>query len=317
MTGNLLQQAALATGLSRPEISRILVDAPQRYKVYEIEKRCGCGTRTIAQPSSELKMLQRFLIDHLLRRLPVSTVATAYRDGQSIRDNAQIHVNSTCILKLDFENFFGSITASDWKSYCSDMALGLKDVDVDFCVRTLFWRRRGSDQLVLSIGAPSSPILSNVMMYHFDIQVQRYCQKKRLRFSRYADDITVSGRTVEALGEVQALVSKVLGSLSYPKLRLNESKTTLVTKRYRRIVTGLVLTNDGAVSIGRDKKRQLSARIHSFVTGRLDVAETLRLRGELAFVNAAEPEFLHRMMEKYGLDTIRSIQCYTPRRLDE
>jgi len=84
--------------------------------VYDIPKRDG-GHRTIAQPSRELKSIQRFIMANCLHSLPVHPAATAYVRGTSIRDNATAHSKNNVILKLDFSSFSPSIKVKDWLYY--------------------------------------------------------------------------------------------------------------------------------------------------------------------------------------------------------
>lgn len=48
--------------LGREEALHLIQTAPARYKVHEIEKRNDRGKRTIAQPTAEIKMLQRLML---------------------------------------------------------------------------------------------------------------------------------------------------------------------------------------------------------------------------------------------------------------
>ena len=84
--------------------------SPHRYKVYTIPKRNGKGIRTIAHPSKELKYIQRILFKVLRKLLPVHQSAMAYKKGVGIKDNAAAHVRNSYLLKMDFNNFFPSIT---------------------------------------------------------------------------------------------------------------------------------------------------------------------------------------------------------------
>src|ERR1700733_14570872 len=92
-----------ATGLSEADVRGIIRNAPSRYKSYYIPKRHG-GYRLISQPARELKTIQRVLVTEVLNQLPVHSSATAYRQGLSIRDNAQAHVDGGAILKFVFKN---------------------------------------------------------------------------------------------------------------------------------------------------------------------------------------------------------------------
>ncbi|HLR13537.1 MAG TPA: RNA-directed DNA polymerase, partial [Burkholderiaceae bacterium] len=99
----------LATHLDIPEkeVASTLQLAPLRYRVFHIPKRTY-GTRTIAQPSRALKVLQRAFLE--IRELPVHASATAYQKGSGIKLNAGLHVRNPYLLKMDLHSFFHSIT---------------------------------------------------------------------------------------------------------------------------------------------------------------------------------------------------------------
>ena len=306
MTGLFLRDAAKQTGLTLSEVARVVRTGPKRYKTYKIRKRSG-GQRTIAQPARELKDLQYFLMETLLSQFSVHDAAKAYRKGMSIRDNAQPHADKAALLKLDFIDFFGSLKPRDFDKLCESNEIDLDDDDRMFCHQILFWRERPGDDLKLSIGAPSSPMFSNAVMYDFDKQITNICSEVDVIYTRYADDLAFSSNNVETLFEIKNSMPHILRELRYPIVYINQEKTCLVTRKHRLTVTGLVLANDGSVSLGRDRKRRIRAAVHSLIRGRLDDDEAESLRGQLAFTNSVEPEFLIRLKRKYGAAQIDDI----------
>jgi RNA-directed DNA polymerase len=107
-----------ALGWSGKDLERIIATAPARYKVYTIPKRHG-GHRIIAQPSRELKMIQRYILYNKLDGCPIHEAAMAYVTGRNIRANAERHRAENVILKLDFKDFFPSIKVRDWEKLCA------------------------------------------------------------------------------------------------------------------------------------------------------------------------------------------------------
>jgi RNA-directed DNA polymerase len=284
--------------------------APRRYKVYHIPKRSG-GSREIAQPAREVKLLQRVLIEKLLSKLPVHDAATAYCNGRSIATNASRHAGHGPILKMDFRDFFPSIRAEDWILYCRNASL-LDEADAVLSAQILFRRAKHEHVLKLSIGAPSSPILSNILLVPFDTMVTAEAAKRRIRYTRYADDLTFSGQRMGMLKDMVDVVHATVKQMQRPKLTVNLEKTTFVTAKYRRVVTGVTLANDGSLSLGHDRKRLLSASVHHAVLGKLNAQELLKLSGDLAFANVVEPAFLARLGRKYGFEVIQRVR-HAPR----
>lgn len=297
-----------ATGLAEHDILRIVKNAPVRYKTYFIKKRNGTD-REISQPARELKILQRALVAELLNQLPVHPSAMAYRPGISIKHNALAHVGNVPILKFDFKDFFPSIVANDWERYCEARKL-LEQEDIYLSTNILFHHRKHAKTLRLAIGAPSSPCLSNILMYDFDTRISDLVKADQVTYTRYADDLTFSAKRTGFLTGVEKALRQTIREITSPSLTINEAKTVLATSKYNRTVTGLVLANDGSVSLGHERKKAIRAAVHHAQQNRLSEVELRRLAGLLAFVQSAEPTFLGRLIEKYGISLISSIKSH-------
>lgn len=306
MTVDVYKFLSVDLGLGTSAAAQLIRTAPERYAHFKIPKRNG-KKRDISQPASELKIVQQALIFWLLKDFPVHPAATAYQAGTSIRLNAAKHAENGPIRKYDFSDFFPSITEHAWLAYCASNSVCDRKNAVALG-RLLFMRPPGCRTLRLSIGAPSSPILSNILMYQFDRHISERVSEHYVTYTRYADDMTFSARRTGYLQSVDGILRKTMREIPFPKLRLNNDKTVTATKKYRREVTGLILTNDYRVSLGRDKKRELRTRIHHFKLGKLNLDETVRLAGHMAFAKDAEPEFYTRMERVYGTDTLDSLK---------
>ncbi|TCU59322.1 reverse transcriptase (RNA-dependent DNA polymerase) [Novosphingobium sp. PhB57] len=293
------------TGLPTHDVRAIINRAPISYKHYTIKKRSGAD-RPIAQPAREVKRLQKILMG-FLSDLPVHSAATAYAPGASIKDNAERHAKNGPILKFDFTNFFTSIRERDWKNYCAKYNLFDDPDDVTLSTKLFFCRVPGSTLLRLAIGAPSSPWLSNVLMYEFDDLISRRVRQDQVTYTRYADDLTFSARRTGYLTRVEKILNRTLSEMENPRLTLNQEKTVLATMKYRRVVTGLVLANDGRVTLGRERKRRIRAALHSAFAGKLDAEAMTRLAGMLAFVKSVEPEFFEQIAARYGENVISKL----------
>lgn len=146
------------------------------------------------------------------------------------------------------------------------------------------------------------------MMWEFDREVSDFCTKLRVTYTSYADDLSFSARSSDQLAAVEKMVHALCEKIDSPKLTLNAKKTVRVSKKKSRKVTGLVLSNDGRVSLGRDQNRRIRASVHHYLNGKLSREDALRLRGMLAYVKSVEPEFLNRLRLKYGGEAIHRIQ---------
>lgn len=306
----ILEELASKLLISTAELVRFVNTAPYRYKVYTIPKRSGRGVRIIAQPTEVLKVMQRMVLDSYLKGLPVHDCAKAYRDGVSIKDNAIAHLNSKYLLKLDFSDFFPSIIPSDLVSHIKRHRGSIFREDAYAVKKIFFWARKKEPLHRLSIGAPSSPFISNTLMYEFDCKVFDECARLGVIYTRYADDLTFTTNARGALFGLLDIVNKICAEIAYPTLRINPEKTVFSSKGNNRHVTGLVLTNDNKVSLGRERKRYFRSLIHKYSLGELSGEEIYALKGRLAFAKHVEPAFYNAVIQKYGAELIASIMVF-------
>lgn len=298
----LIDKIASDLGLSKDYIALLARTATYRYKSYSIPKKNG-GTRTISQPARELKLLQYWLIKNVLVRLPVHKSAAAYRKGSNTYKNASIHRAHNFLLKVDFADFFHSIRGGDIarlfqtnRNLLRGQIANMSDIGI---VRSLVCR---DDRL--TIGAPSSPLLSNSVMFDFDEKWSTYCRKRKIRYSRYADDLYFSTNEPNVLSGLLVDLRNDLRQRQSPLLQINDAKTTFTSRKRRRLVTGLVLTPTGAVSLGRQRKRFIKSLVYRNSRQELQPEEISSLKGMLSYARSVEPTFVDSLRTKYGPEAI-------------
>lgn len=303
----LFQRLIEATPFSRDELYLLILTAPSRYKDHQILKRHGRGKRLISQPTKEVKYIQRVIVSHELSDLNVNSAATAYVGGRSIKDHAKPHAKHRYLLKLDFKDFFPSIT-EDVVQYCLRRDRQYTEAELLIICRLLCRRPKGESKLRLSIGAPSSPFVSNYVMVEFDRLIGKFVEERGGTYTRYADDLALSTSEPGLLdvfeGEVRRLLSE---DVAYLGLSLNEEKTVNVSKKNKRSLTGLILSNAGEVSIGRERKRKLRAAINAYSKGRLSPQEVATLRGQLAFIWSVDRPFVAGLLARLGLGRLSDL----------
>ena len=253
------------------------------YSTWKLPKRKG-GVRTITAPSGLLKAVQRSLLDQVLSKVTVHPAATGFHPGKSIVDNARPHVGQRVVLNVDIAGFFP----------------GTRFALVRHAVETAMprWmsaegRRLATDICChgggLPIGAPTSPCLANIIMRSADKAISKVAQRRRLAYTRYADDITLSG---DDPAPVLPFVRQVLKGLGY---ELDPKKTNIFRRGRRQVVTGLVVNDK--VSVPRVVRRRLRAAVHRAtmedkppVTWHGREMAPQELEGRIAFIGVAHPE---------------------------
>lgn len=303
---HLVEKLALRLNKSEAYVVDFLTNAPKKYKVYKIPKRTS-GYRIIAQPAKELKLFQREFIE--LQEFPIHDAAMAYRKNLSIKNNAEIHKKNDFLLKIDLENFFNSISNSLFWQEWEHFYPRLNANDKLAFEHLLFWSpgKRVDGKLILSIGAPSSPLLSNFVMYRFDEAISAVCSSLGITYTRYADDLTFSTKIKEILFDIPDMVEKNLALHFSGALVINRRKTIFSSKAHNRHVTGITISNDCKLSLGRVRKRYIKHLIHQYIQNKLCGNDLSHLKGLLAFSRHIEPSFIRSLADKYSIEIINDL----------
>lgn len=287
----LLESCAADLGLPTQYLRELAEQGNFLYKSFSIPKRNG-GLRTIHHPTPELKVIQRYVARHVDRTCPVHNAAYAYRAGRGIGDHARAHAGAQYMLRMDMEDFFPSITMPDVIAVLEERA-DLDSADAEWAALI------ACREHCLTIGAPSSPTLSNAVCFQMDESLDGEARRVGARYTRYADDLYFSTSSPRVLGRLERNAHIVIRSQRIPShLRVNRKKTVHSSTRGRMSVTGLILTPSGSVSIGRGKKRIVRSKVHRLDS--LSPEARRRLSGYLAFVRDVEPQYIDRLYVSFG-----------------
>jgi RNA-directed DNA polymerase len=291
----LIEQISRQLQLPEQNLRAISHKAIHSYKTYTIPKRRR-GSRIIHHPSKKLKMVQRWLLRQVIDQWAMHPAAFAYRPGTGIKQHASYHAKGNFLLRMDFENFFPSIHRRHLSAYLEGQPPGVERWTADDRRFFLDIVCKGEE---LTIGAPSSPSLSNAVCFELDRRLVALAAEAKATYSRYADDLFFSTVQPNVLRELATKVRHVVTTLPLPdSLVLNEGKTHHTSRKWKREVTGLIITPQGEVTIGRMRKRVMRALIHKFEN--LTEEQRSGLRGSLAFARGIEPDLVNRLVLKYG-----------------
>lgn len=157
----------------------------ERYRQFTVRKRNG-GVRTLAEPIIGLKIIQQKLNQVLQVVFKLRSSVHGFVKERSIATNAQIHEGQRIILNIDLEDFFPSINFGRVRGMFMAAPYNLPpEVATVFAQICCFENQ-------LPQGAPTSPIISNMICSRMDSELQRLARRRRCIYSRYADDITFS-----------------------------------------------------------------------------------------------------------------------------
>jgi RNA-directed DNA polymerase len=268
------------TRLSPQLIRYLSYRANHLYRRYGVPKKDGT-LRIIAQPARELKALQGWILRNILDKLSSSENCKGFERGYSILDNAAPHVGANFVLNLDLKDFFPSIKAE--KVYGIFSSIGYdKKIAAILTNLTVYAGR-------LPQGAPTSPKLANLICMKLDARIQGYASPKGLVYTRYADDISLSGHTIKKIMNARTMVDIFVRSEG---LQINRKKTEIQGTRRCKKVTGLVLTSSG-VGVGRELSRDMRAKLYHLFTDQS--FEYSHVNGLLAYLYSVDKTTCRRI----------------------
>lgn len=245
------------------------------YRCTKIMKNNG-ECRELSVPDDFLKAIQRKIVEKLLVYEEVSVYAGAYRYGTSIVKNAAPHLNNNTVLKLDIRRFFDHIIYPLVKE---KVFVKEKYSEKNRILLSLLCLHRDA----LPQGAPTSPIISNIIMKDFDDTVGRWCRNKKIVYTRYCDDMTFSGDF--APGEVVSFVKNELGKMGF---YLNRKKTAVIHNGQKKVVTGVVVNDKLNTPLAYRKK----LRQELYYCKKYGVASHIKHNN----LKISEPDYINKLL---------------------
>jgi retron-type reverse transcriptase len=236
-----------------------------QYKIFKIPKKRD-GFRTISAPSTNLKLIQKNLareLEHLRTFKPCVNGFVAKRD---IRRNASFHIGQRFVLNIDLEDFFGSINFGRVYGMLSKAPYSIASPVAAAIAKACTLHDK------LPQGAPTSPIISNLICAKMDAELSRFAMANRCRYTRYADDLTfsttrpfmplasiVAGPDGKSLCEINPALRVIIENSGF---RINENKVRLRDQTARQEVTGLIVNK--RVNVKRQLVREVRAMLHAW-----------------------------------------------------
>lgn len=216
----------------------------KRYATFELKKKSG-KTRVIHSPSSGLKSILKCLSYVLESVYEPHPAAMGFVPGKSVVDNAQKHLHMQHVYNIDLQDFFHTFDRNRLKMGLWRILFKMdkKREELSFFLSALCTHPieiNGEVKTVLPQGSPVSPILTNMLCIILDRRLQGLAKRYRIRYSRYADDITFSSnRNVFVEPEFQLELHRIIEEDQ--QLKINPDKTRLQKRGYRQEVTGVIV----------------------------------------------------------------------------
>lgn len=247
--------------------------------------------RTVYEVARELRRLHTEILESLRAQVPINELVFGFVRGRSTLDNARQHHGAHTLLNVDIKDFFDSIREAQVINSFRSLGTGDEAARLLASICCL----QGS----LPQGAATSPFLSNLVCAEMDQRLAALAQRKRAKYTRYADDLSFSGDTVPAVEQIE----NVLAAYGFA---LNPAKTSQRVRGEAQYVTGLTLGSTLGVRLPRSSRRYLRMQLycaHRRVAqlGGGQRMSDAQLSGRLAYAYSIEPKWTVLQMKKFPL----------------
>lgn len=260
------------------------------YTSFEIPKKTG-GTRQINAPTGALKSIQQRLAYALweyqktlrTEKTIHANISHAFEKNKGIITNAQIHRNKYLVLNLDLEHFFESFHFGRVSGYFEKNKDFLLPHDVAIIVAQLTCYQGHLPQ-----GAPSSPIITNLICQIFDMRILKIAKKYKLDYTRYADDLTFSTNDRSFVAKKELFIGELETEIVKAGFAINQKKTRMSLRDSQQTVTGLVVNQK--INVNAEYCRTTRAMAHQlYTTGSFQIdgqeGTLAQLEGRFSFIN--------------------------------
>ena len=274
----------------------------KRYTAFSIPKRLG-GQRQISSPVAGLKIIQQKLNQVLQAIYQPKPATHGFSQSRSIVTNASQHIGKKRVLNIDLQNFFPSINFGRVRGLFMAAPYKLSEEVATILAQICCHENQ------LPQGAPTSPVISNMICSKLDSQLQRLAKKHKCTYTRYADDITFStslkffppalAKTISDLTEQIEIGDELHEVIRTNGFEINQKKLRLQTNRMRQEVTGL--TVNAKANVQRRYVRQIRAMIRAW---------------EKHGLEAAQAEFISKYDKKCRLKPISSFAAVVKGKID-
>lgn len=301
------------TQIPEIELNEIIKKSSKSYIIFQIKKKNG-KTRKVFKPTIETMLLQECLMNCSFQNFKINENCFSYVKGlkSPLYKNALKHKNYKYTLHLDFKHFFESISPENFFQ-AIEYSFGYiySDLDKSYIKNICFYNKNNNSHLV--IGAPSSPIISNIYMKNFDDYFSIYADQNSDSYSRYADDLYFSTNDYDNLNSFKKNISRILKGFSfYSNLKINNEKTKIFQKQHSKQITGLVINNKDEIKVPQKKKKELKHLLY-LVCNEKNIEKNLqnkefedkeniilqKIQGYLSFINDNEKNYIESLKIKY------------------
>ncbi len=297
-------------------------DRKSLYRHYKIPKKTG-GWRPIDEPCSELQDALGELAHFLQNTVGVlyHTAAFAYIPGRCIVDAVKKHANfkSNWFLKTDVSGFFPNTT----------LEFSMRMLSLIFPLSEIMKDNEGKKALTKAIslgflgnglpqGTKLSPVLTNVVCIPIDHKLFGELSKRKMVYTRYADDMDISAKENFPYKKIVELIEETFKFFGAPYI-IKDEKTHYGNVKGNNWMLGLMLNGEHAITVGYRNKKYFKAMICNFIldtkNGKVwDLDDVQHLSGLLSYYRMIEKDYFNNILkkanDKWNVDCERMIKTY-------
>ena len=272
---------ARALGADAELVEAILADPHRFYRTAYILKKDGSSKRSLRVPADELKRIQRSILHRLLNGID-GHPANYCRRGRSVVKNANKHLGKKWVAAFDISHCFPSVTPAMVGR--SMKKFGMR---ADWLPSVVSMTTLGGE---LRQGAPTSPAILSGVLRSVDEALTKEAVRQGLTYTRYVDDLFVSGG--RRFPSYEHFLRTVISSAG---LTLGEGKTRHWGPHNRATLAGIVVST--TMSPTTEFMRSVTSVIAGLEDGSysLTPTELRRLEGKIAWIKAVSPPTGRRM----------------------
>lgn len=241
------EEVARLIGVNLKEITHVLykTKVENSYTSFKIPKKNG-EYRVIDTPNDKLKMIQRKInkklcdihTNYIIQKGIKTSISHGFEKNKSIITNASRHKKKKYLLNIDISNFFSSFHFGRVQGYFYKSQEFMFSKEVATVIAQLVCYKGELPQ-----GAPTSPIISNLIFNIVDLKILALAKEYKLNYTRYADDMSFSTNNKVFKKKYHDFVQKLSGLLRKNGFEINQNKTRLEYCSSKQEVTGLTVNN--------------------------------------------------------------------------
>jgi RNA-directed DNA polymerase len=253
----------LEIGLERLYYHIYIISDSKKYTIFNVSKKTG-GVRTISAPITALKIIQQKFNRVLLQVYSPKPCVHSFIHDRSIVSNATKHLERKSVLNIDLEDFFPSINFGRVRGLFMGKPYNLCAPVSTILAQICCFNNQ------LPQGAPTSPIITNMICAQLDSQLMALAKSNRCDYTRYADDMTFSTNirdfptalaVLNSIGQIE-VGGELRHIIEQNGFKINSNKTRLRGRNQHQQVTGITVNK--FTNVKRKLIRQIRAMLHAW-----------------------------------------------------